>query len=118
MSTYLPRSFRPFNDFGGPFKYQEVLPVSFRRADFADAPAHVKPSIFRKFKQFEPTEDPIQGSPTKSYSSFDSVSVRLERIPQELPKAGDVGVGSKGNFEYLDHNLEGESSKLLHESFI
>lgn len=118
MSTYLPRSFRAFNDFGGPFKYQEDLPVSFRRADFADAPAHIKPSFFRKTKPYEDTETPIEGSPTKTYSSFDSLSVLLEHIPQDLPKAGIAGVGWKGDFEYLDRNLAGESSKLLHESFI
>ena len=111
MSTFRPRSFRGVNELGGPFKYQEDLPLSFQRANFAEAPGHVKPSIFRELELPTPTED----SPTKTYSSFDSVSVVLEHIPSELPKAGDGGIGSKGDFEKLDHNLEGELSNCSRE---
>lgn len=108
MSTFQPRTLEKVNELGGPFKYQEALPMSFQRANFADALSHHKPSILRKY---EPPKQK-QGSPTNTYSSFDSLSVVLEHIPRELPKAGAVGIGAKGDFERLDHNLEGELSRL------
>jgi len=104
MSTFQPRTLGDVNGLDGPFKYQEALPKSFRRANFADTLLHWKPSILRKSQPPKPTE----GSPTKTYDSFDSVSVVLENIPQDLPEAGAVGMGAKGDFESLDHNLEGE----------
>lgn len=86
----------------------EALSMSFQRANFADAMPYHKPSFYRKLRHCQPP----QSSPTKTYSSFDSLSVVLDHIPRELPEAGIIGIGAKGDFERLDHNLEGELSKV------
>lgn len=109
MATFQPRTLGDVNVLGGSLTYQEALPMALRRANFADTLPHKKASILRKLELPRHEET----SPTKSYDSFDSLSVVLDRIPQWLRKAGTLGIGAKGDFERLDHNMEGEISKAV-----
>jgi len=109
-----PPSFKYINGPDVPYVYREVLPTPLKRANFVEGLPHLK----CKFGPLPPGEL----SPTKSYSSFDSGSVvyeALRNLPtppprfKELLEAEGPGIGGKGDYEPLDREMEGRSSRAF-----